>query len=50
MFVIPLFSAKTPNISSITECEKLKILACWQTSQIKLNQIIIKGLMQFQQH
>lgn len=37
MFVILLASTKTPNISSITECRKLKILARWQNSQIKLN-------------
>lgn len=50
MFVILLGSAKTLNISSNTEYEKLKILARWHTSHIKLNQVIINGLKLFQQH
>lgn len=50
MFVILFGSTKALNISSITECEKLKILAHWRTSHIKLNQVIIKRLMLFEQH
>lgn len=50
MSAVLLGSTKTLNISSNTEYEKLKILARWQTSHIKLSQVIINGLKLFQQH